>query len=743
MGSTKERIVAMNIKTRILVLSLCGTLAMAIGVLGLVYVKKSGCRDSLVREMRKQATEQTRIVANDIYRMLEIQDDLVQLKLKSDLNVARSILQQTGSINLDDEMVQWNAVNQYTSESTVIQLAKMRVGDQWLGQNASSTSPSPLVDEVQDLVGGTCTIFQRMNESGDMLRVCTNVVGTTGARAIGTFIPHVNPDGKANPVIASVLKGESFCGRAFVVDAWYSTVYEPIVDSDGAIVGVLYVGRKQEEILNVRQAIADTVIGKTGYVYVVGGTADQRGTYLISKDGQRDGECIWDSQDAGGEFYIQNVVNHAIAAKPGTSVIECYEWKNDGELAPRKKIASCIYFAPWDWVIGASVYESDFDDSVAVVDRSLQSLLVWGMGGALILMLLIGGVAIRTTNSTIRPIAVMTDSIRDIVNGEGDLTKRIPIQRRDEIGLMADWFNRFIDQLQGIISEMAGNACRVAAASNQLSDTAVKLTEGAKSTTTQSSSVSNATGQMNKQMVSMASSAQQMSTNVRDVAAAIEQMTNSIAEIAKNAEQASSVAGNATDIAQSSKTNIGNLGSAANEIGDVIKVIQDIAEQTNLLALNATIEAARAGEAGQGFAVVANEVKQLAKQTAEATDDIRKRIESIQGTAGRAVSDIDQIASVVAQVNDVSIMIASAVEEQSISTKDISRSISETSQSVQVVSDGVTQTATASKQIASSIEQVDSAARETSIGAEETRASGEGLANLASGLQKLVDRFRV
>ena len=188
---------------------------------------------------------------------------------------------------------------------------------------------------------------------------------------------------------------------------------------------------------------------------------------------------------------------------------------------------------------------------------------------------------------------------------------------------------------------------------------------------------------------------------------------------------------------------IGQLGSAADEIGKVIEVIQDIAEQTNLLALNATIEAARAGDAGKGFAVVATEVKELAKQTADATEDIRSRITGIQGSTQEVVHSIDEISKVIAEVNSVSTTIAAAVEEQSVTTKEIAKNVAQTSEAASTISTGVAESASASEEITRSITEVDTAAKSTASAATLTKETGTSLSSLAGELQGLVGKFNV
>jgi methyl-accepting chemotaxis protein len=222
---------------------------------------------------------------------------------------------------------------------------------------------------------------------------------------------------------------------------------------------------------------------------------------------------------------------------------------------------------------------------------------------------------------------------------------------------------------------------------------------------------------------------EQVSKNVQTVAAGTEEMSASIKEIAKNASDAARVAAQAVQVAETTNTTIAKLGASSVEIGNVIKVITSIAEQTNLLALNATIEAARAGEAGKGFAVVANEVKELAKQTAEATEDISRKIGTIQNDTQGAVTAVEQISEIINQINDIANTIASAVEEQSVTTAEMARNVEEAS--------------TGSAEIAQNITGVAQAAQSTASGATETQTASQDLTRLAVELQELVRQFRV
>jgi methyl-accepting chemotaxis protein len=242
-------------------------------------------------------------------------------------------------------------------------------------------------------------------------------------------------------------------------------------------------------------------------------------------------------------------------------------------------------------------------------------------------------------------------------------------------------------------------------------------------------------------MGGMATSTEQMSSNVKTVANSVEQLTASISEIARNAAEAAGVADRAADLVQVSNSEMRNLGAAAVEIDKVIEVIRDVAEQTNLLALNATIEAARAGDAGKGFAVVATEVKQLARQTAIAANDVCKRVEHIQSSAGQAVQSLGQITEVIHDVNGLSRTIAAAVEQQSTATKEIARSVAGTATAAESVAKSITESASASREITQNIVGVDQAAKRAAQGAADTQITSQRLSQVVEQLQRVVEQF--
>jgi methyl-accepting chemotaxis protein len=289
------------------------------------------------------------------------------------------------------------------------------------------------------------------------------------------------------------------------------------------------------------------------------------------------------------------------------------------------------------------------------------------------------------------PINKAVARLKDIAQGEGDLTQRLEVDTRDELGEMATWFNTFLQNLQGMIKDIASNSVSLSNASTELSAISQQMSAGAEQTSGKSSSVAAASEEMSTNISSVAAAMEQAATNLNMVATATEQMTASVSEIAQNSEKARKITGTAVNKAQETSKKVGALGNAAQAIGKVTEVITEISEQTNLLALNATIEAARAGEAGKGFAVVANEIKELAKQTAEATMEIKNKIDGVQGSTQETVADINEICEVIGKVDETVGIIAAAVEEQSVTTQDIAGNISQASAGVQEVNGNVAQ----------------------------------------------------
>jgi methyl-accepting chemotaxis protein len=360
------------------------------------------------------------------------------------------------------------------------------------------------------------------------------------------------------------------------------------------------------------------------------------------------------------------------------------------------------------------------------------------LGTALVLSIALAIVIIRSITAPVGKASALAELM-----AKGDFTTKLDINQQDEIGLMAKSLNSMIEQLASMIREIVGGVNQLTASSADMAAVSQQLTSAARDTSSRSETVAAATEEMNVNFQSVSAAMEQSTANVNMVASSTEEMTATVNEIAQNAEKARSISEAAVKQSRQTSEKMAELGASARKIGRVTETITEISEQTNLLALNATIEAARAGDAGKGFAVVANEIKELARQTAEATVDIKNQISEMQRTTAVTVEDIERISEVIVEINNVINGIATAVEEQSAASSEIAGNISQASQGIAEVNENVAQSTVVIGDIARDIALINQQSTQVDSGSGQVQASAQGLSALATQLEGLVKRFKV
>ncbi len=466
------------------------------------------------------------------------------------------------------------------------------------------------------------------------------------------------------------------------------------------------------------EKLTDIKIGRTGY------------PFMINKEGiiiAHPKEEFLFKLDLKTVKGMESISRQMMAQKAGG---EAYVFKGE------KKMAGFAPVASTGWSIAVTQNQEEF---MAPIHR----MEIYNGIVGLVVLAVVGVLIFFAATSIIKPINEAVTGLRDISEGEGDLTKRLTVGGKDEVGILSESFNSFIDKLQTMISDIVKGVETLSSSSTELAAIADEMTAGVAQTSDKAGTVATAAEEMTTNMNSVSAAMEESSININSVAGAAEEMSATIDEIARNAEKASFISGNAVSKVDDSTEKMNELGSAAQAIGQVVETITDISEQVNLLSLNATIEAARAGEAGKGFAVVANEIKDLANQTSKASMDIKDKIDNIQDSSAGTLSGMREISEVIAEVNEIVGTIAAAVEEQSSATREISGNISQASAGIEEVNQNVSESSIVADEIAKDITGVNEASTEMADRSGQVQLSAEGLSKLASQLDQMVGRFKI
>lgn len=634
-----------KLRTKLLFTGILLTAAPLITVSAVVFIQNQKMIESTMAQSTKLANADLSHIAESVYNLVESHQEVNEKNLKNNLNVARELATQNGGFSLSEEKIEWKAVNQFSESATSVQLPKMNLGEAWLGQVSDSRAKVPLVDHVQSLTGVTCTVFQRMNEAGDMLRVATNVIKKDGARAIGTYIPQIEPGGSPNAVVTAVLKGETFQGRAYVVNGWYVTAYEPIYDAGRKVIGMLYVGIPQESTKALRQAVMDIKVGKTGYVYVL----DGKGRYVVSQGGKRDGEDLSQAKDSNGALFIQDICKKALALPPKEIGEHVYPWKNAEDPTARDKIVKLMYFKPWDWVIGVGLYKEDFMDATVEVQElgRKSNTMIFGLLGI----------------SILGTILTWWFAARGISR---------PVIRA--------------------IDELTEGAAQVSTAADQISGSSQSLAEGSSeqaASIEETSSALEEMSSMTRQNADNASAASKLMKEVHQVVAkadgSMHQLAESMGQITRASEDTQKIVKTIDEIAFQTNLLALNAAVEAARAGEAGAGFAVVADEVRNLAMRA---------AG------------AARTTADLIDETVKTIKVGSDLTQSTNQEFTQVASSISKMGELVDEISEASHEQAQGIEQINRAVSEMDKVVQQNAATAEESASASEEMRAQAEQM-------------------------------------
>ncbi len=626
----------LSYRSRITILTILAVIVPVFLIQIMSLVLQSRIAESAEKELLDVAETNIEQIARDVYSICEAADEMMKVKNGISIRLLKTKIHENGGAILISENVVWQAKNQYAGNIIEISIPKLLIGGLWLGQNSDLNTPTPIIDKVKEIAGGTVTIFQKMDTDGNMLRVATNVPTLDNKRAIGTFIPAKDSNNVSNPIISKVLSGQKYEGIAYVVNDWYITIYEPLKDKTGNIIGMIYVGERLNSIKSLRNSIMNIKVGETGYTFVLGTIAPYKGKYIISQKGLRDGDNIYDEKSQTGLKIAKDMISDAMKFNGNETKTYRYNWMNPGETKYRDKIASVAYFKPWGWVIGATTYEEDFletKDKVHDIIKDIQFNLTLMVGGILIVVLLVASFISKRMTKPLNFITEVANKISLGLLGESkqmikhykEKNKLLDVKEnvKDESIILMLSFERMIVKLEDLIKKVEESGIKV-------SSTVLEITAQAKQLEGTISEQASLSSEVSASSMAIADTAQKIANKTEDInVMALE--TNEIANGGlQKLEDMKSSLDNMVNSSSGIYEKLDIIKNKTKNINNIVTAITKVANQTNLLSLNASIEAERAGEAGSGFAIVAREIRRLADQTSIAALDIEKLIEEMQ-----------------------------------------------------------------------------------------------------------------
>lgn len=725
----------------------CGAAIIPIVAMLIITDILEGQMESCMKE-EVQALVESHVsqLTSDLYEECLTSSSLLTEETRRAAMALQSLLGGGQSVTVSKKVSDWPVNNHRTEGVAEVTLPILSIGDNRLIYKERRAKPITALKEASRISGAYCTIFQRINPEGDMLVVDSTAPAENGNRRLGDIFYSLDDKGQASMVIDDVLSGRTVEKFESQDHGTRFVIYSPLRDQDNFITGMFAVHMEDNIVEVLRKSMLKTTIGKTGYVWVIGVKGENRGRFIVSNSANTDGALV--DAVGGREGFVEEIIDQAVKAGEGKLSTKQYLWKAGNDSQGRTKISVFTYYKPWGWIIGSGVYLDDYNGVTQRLTGVLDTLVTWLTGTGFVLLVITLAISFWASGLIANPVSHMVELVKVVAGGDLLSAKKIieevdqscPNARKaikhrdkrnnlDETGQLYLAVREMVENLFSLVAQVQRSGIQVTTSSTEIAASARQL----EVTITQQAA---ATSQIS-------ATSSEISANSMELAGTMDQLNHSasgMGELASDGQDGLKTMIRIMDeLSRGTESITGKLAEInerANSIEGIVSTITKVADRTNLLSLNAAIEAEKAGKFGQGFSVVAGEIRRLADQTAVAVIEIEKMIGDMRISVDTGVEEMNKFAV------DVQFGVTKAGKLGK-KLEGIMGGVRDLTPRIDTVNDGMSAQAEGAEQISEAMAQLSDTASDTSDALGEFNRAAIQLNEAVQGLREEVTRFKV